>query len=479
MILSDAPIVVDLDGTLLQTDSLHESVLRLVHDRPALAVRIPAWLRQGRAYLKRRIAESVSLEISSLPLNQAFLDWLKSEKATGRRLVLCTAADESIARAVANHVGIFDEVLSSDGRCNLSAKNKADALTARFGEKGFDYAGNSHDDLHVWRAARRAIVVNAPQSVARKAGLLCEVERIFQSQRPSVGTVFTALRLHQWVKNLLLLVAPIAAHQMLSASDAVTMVLAFCAFSLCASAIYIGNDLLDLDSDRAHPRKRMRAFAAGTLPLLTGILLAPGLLAMAFLLASWVNPGFMSWLALYFCLTVAYSMGLKRLLMLDCVLLAALYTIRITAGASVIDLDLSFWLVAFSVFLFLSLAFVKRYAELTAYAAQGDKRAIGRAYRVADLPLVMSIGVASGYAAVVVLAMYLNSDAVVRLYATPEILWCAVLVMIFWISWVWMKAHRGQMDDDPVLFALRDPASLMCGALSALILIGASQGWAW
>ena len=475
----DSPIAVDLDGTLILTDSLHESALRAVREDASALIRIPAWLSRGRAHLKHELAQRSAFNPETLPYNQSLLEWLKAQREQGRHLVLCTAADMSIARKVADHLGLFNEVMASDGQTNLSASAKAAALVEKFGPNGFDYVGNSADDLHVWKVARRAIVVNATDRVVRAAATVCPVDLVLAPPERTVGVVPKVLRLHQWVKNLLLFIAPLAAHQLPEGRQAVAMLLAFVSFSLCASAVYVMNDLFDLDSDRAHPRKRRRPFAAGEVKVSEGVVLAPLLLLLAFVFAGLVGNDFMEWLLIYFGLTTAYTWGLKRLILLDCVALAVLYTLRIIAGAAAAGLPLSFWLLAFSVFLFLSLAFVKRYAELAALTTSRDVQAPGRAYRVSDSPLVKSLGISAGYAAVVVLALYLNSEAVIKLYASPMTLWCAVLVMLFWVSWIWMKAHRGQMHDDPVLFALRDRMSLASGAMMAVIVVVASRGWPW
>lgn len=477
--MTDSPIVVDLDGTLIFTDSLHESALRAIRADAFAALRLPIWLLQGRAHLKRELAQRSPFSPETLPYNKRLLDWLTAQREQGRTLVLCTAADSAIAHGVARHLGLFDEVMASDGQTNLSARTKAAALVEKFGLRGFDYVGNSADDLHVWRVARRAIVVNATDSLARQAAQGCSVEAVLESQDRPPSMIPRVLRLHQWIKNLLLFVAPLAAHQIPQGGHSSAMLLAFLSFSLCASAVYILNDLFDLDSDRAHPRKRMRPFASGEVQVAEGAVLAPILLLSALLLAVPVGSEFMGWLAVYFGLTSAYTWGLKRLILLDCLALAVLYTLRIIAGAAAAGLPLSFWLLAFSLFLFLSLAFVKRYAELAALSLQQCVQAPGRAYVGSDAPLVKSLGITAGYAAVVVLALYLNSEAVIKLYALPMMLWCAVLVMLFWVSWIWMKAHRGQMHDDPVLFAIRDPMSLASGAAIAVIVLIASRGVPW
>jgi 4-hydroxybenzoate polyprenyltransferase/phosphoserine phosphatase len=476
---SPHPIVVDLDGTLIHTDMLHESALRLLRDKPLHVLRTPAWLMQGKAVLKQRLAERSGFNPAALPYNEQLLAWLRSERSAGRRLILCTASDLAIAEPIARHLGIFDEVIASDGARNLAGPHKAALLAERFGAGGFDYAGNSRADLHVWQVARRAIVVNAASGLAREAHARFEVERTFPPAARGFQALRRVLRLHQWLKNLLLFVPMLAAHRLAAPDAWMALVLAFVSFSLCASTVYIANDLLDLDSDRRHPRKRTRPFAAGTVPAWLGVLIAPLLLAGSFVLGTFVGDGFLSWLAVYFSVTCAYSWWLKRLVLVDCLTLAILYTLRIVAGAAAAGVALSFWLLAFSVFLFLSLAFVKRHVELLAHGGDEAEVVHGRGYYAPDAPLVQMLGICSGFSAVVVLALYLNSDAVAILYRSPQVVWGAVPVLLFWVSWVWLQAHRGNVHDDPLVFAVKDKASLCAGVVFALVLALGAVGLPW
>jgi 4-hydroxybenzoate polyprenyltransferase len=473
------PLVIDLDGTLIRTDMLHESALRIFRDRPFDTLRIPFWLSQGKASLKRNLAERTDFDPTSLPYNLELLDWLKQQRAIGRKLILCTASDHSIAIAISEHLGIFDEVMASDGVTNLAGKHKAEALENRFGKVGFDYAGNSRADLAVWQSARQAVVVNASSDLVKQAGICCKVERVFPALPVGLSAWRKVLRVHQWMKNLLLFVPLFAAHQITNQDTWLSLILAFFSFSLCASSVYIANDLLDLESDRQHPRKRNRPFASGVVPAWMGVIFAPILLLASLAIARHVGGNFLPWLVFYFVLTCAYSWGLKRLMLVDCLTLAVLYTLRIIAGAAAASMPLSFWLLAFSVFLFLSLAFVKRYAELQVQSLSGKQKVHGRGYYTSDAPLVQMLGITSGYAAVVVLALYLNSEAVLQLYRTPEFVWGAVPVMLFWVSWIWMQAHRGEMHDDPLVFAVKDKASLLAGAAFAVVLVIGTVGWSW
>jgi 4-hydroxybenzoate polyprenyltransferase len=469
-------VAVDLDGTLTLTDTLHESALCLLRDRPVNVLALPFWLFGGKAALKAKVADHVNLDVSTLPYNTVLIDWLKEERAAGRRIVLCTATDIRVAQSIADHLGLFDEVLASDGTTNNAGANKRATLEAKYGAKGYDYAGNSAADIAVWAGARQAIVVNAPESIAKQAGEVATVSKVFPPQAVEISHWLKMLRVHQWLKNLLLFVPLLAAHQIGNLQSLFTLILAFVSFSLCASAVYMANDLLDLESDRKHPRKRHRPFASASVPIKVGVVLAPLFAINSLLLGLMVGVAFTAWLVGYFLLTYAYSLWLKRLALIDCLTLAALYTLRIIAGAAAVAITLSFWLLAFSVFIFLSLAFVKRYAELQVQAGAGNSHAHGRGYAVADAPLVQTLGIAAGYAAVLVLALYLHGETVVTLYAQPELIWFSVPLMLFWVSWVWMKAHRGEMHDDPIVFAVKDKASLAVAALIAISFLLATKG---
>ena len=383
------------------------------------------------------------------------------QQAEGRTRVLCTASDAHYAHAIAAHLGVFDRVLASDGDTNLAGERKAAALREAFGERGFDYAGNAEVDLPVWRQARKAWVVNAPDALAARAGRECEVELHLPAERPGWRDWLRAIRLHQWLKNLLVFLPLLAAHKFLDAEAVVAAVQAFLAFGLCASGVYVLNDLLDLPADRLHPRKRLRPFASGRLPVMRGLLAAPLLALAGFALAAAVGDRFLLALGTYYLFTLAYSMRLKRIVMVDVVVLAGLYTLRIIGGTFAIGSALSFWLLAFSMFLFLSLAMLKRHTELAAMLASGRSSASGRGYEVDDLPLVQSLGSASGYLAVLVVALYINSPESVALYSHPRFLWLVCPLLLYWISHMWIVAHRGRMDDDPVVFAVTDRVSLL------------------
>ncbi|MDB5304430.1 MAG: Decaprenyl-phosphate phosphoribosyltransferase [Phycisphaerales bacterium] len=475
----DVPLCVDLDGTLIATDSLWEALLLLAKARPLDLAQTPFWASRGKAHFKQQVAERVKVDVALLPYRQDVLEFLREQKQSGRRLVLATASHRSVARAVADHLGIFDEVVASD-EDNLLGEAKLAELEKRFGAGRFDYVGDSASDVCLWKSARRAYLVAPGRKVLRKATAVCTPHRVFQ--RPDLGkAIFKAIRPHQWVKNLLLLVPLILAHRLGQGQKVFAAAYAFLAFSLCASAIYILNDLLDLEADRRHPTKRRRPFAAGKLSVQTGMALSIGLLACAFGLSLLLPWQFRGLLAVYLVLTTAYSFWLKRKLLVDVILLSVLYTHRIISGAAAVDVPLTMWLLAFSMFFFLSLAFAKRYSELIQVEDSGEAHIKGRGYEVRDLRVIESVGPTSGYLAVLVFCNYLDSPVVHDLYPGGRhmLLWLVAPVLLYWITRVWFIARRRQLHDDPIVFAIRDRRSHICGVIAGLIVLVASMHWKW
>lgn len=466
-----SPLCVDLDGTLIRSDLLVESALSLFARNPLMLFCMLAWLLHGKAYLKRQIALRVDLDAAHLPYHRGVLEWIR-EQQQSRPVVLCTASDVRLAEKVAAHVGGFESLLASDGSLNLSGRRKAQVLVDRYGERGFDYVGNAAADIEVWRHAHAAIVVESGTRLSMMAARTTPVARTFPAGRPSLRLWLKALRMHQWIKNSLVALPLLAAHRVLDVHAVMATALAFLSFGCCASSVYLTNDLLDLAADRQHHRKRHRPFAAGDLPLMAGPLVAGVLLLAGFVFAWFITPAFMLVLLGYYILTTAYSLRLKRQVMLDVVALAMLYTTRILAGAAAIHAPPSFWLLAFSMFVFLSLAMVKRYTELLAAQTSGKLKASGRGYDVNDIPLIQSLGGSSGYLAVLVLALYIDSTASEALYRHPHYLWMLCPLLLYWISRTWAIAHRGHMHDDPVVFAIKDKVSrivlLLCGVVALL-----------
>lgn len=464
----DAPLCVDLDGTLIRSDLLVESALALIAQRPWLIFAMLYWLLRGKAHLKRQIALRVELDPSALPYMHPLVEWLHEQRSR-RTIVLCTASDRKLAAPVADYVGVFDDVIASDGEVNLSGSNKAKALIERYGDKGFDYIGNAPVDLAVWKHARAALVVERGTALSNAAAKVTTVERRFHIRAGGLRAWAKALRIHQWIKNILVFLPLLASHRLFDPSAVLPSLLAFLCFGLCASSVYITNDLLDLPADRLHHRKRHRPFAAGTLPLVAGPVVALVLLVAGLGLAWLISKQFLLALVGYYVLTSAYSIRLKRIMMLDVIVLATLYTTRILAGTAAIAAKPSFWLLAFSMFIFLSLAMVKRYTELLTLQSSGKAKANGRGYDVDDIPLIQSMGSSSGYLAVLVLALYVDSTASMTLYRHPHYLWLLCPLLLYWISRTWAIAHRGVMHDDPVVFAVMDRTSRFIGLIAAII----------
>jgi 4-hydroxybenzoate polyprenyltransferase len=468
------PLVVDLDGTLIKTDLLVECICSLLRQEPLALFALPIWLLKGRAHLKREIAQRVQLDPTLLPYRTEMLDYLRAEHDKGRSIILATASDERYARQVADHLTLFDMVLASDGITNLAAERKRARLVAQFGEKGFDYVGNESRDLAVWSSARKAIVVSPKPRLKQAVVRVAQFESAFEEPGASLAEYLRALRPQQWLKNILVFVPLFAAHLFTEPILVVRTTIAFVAFCCCASSGYLVNDLCDLPADRHHPSKRLRPFASGGLPLVYGLVMAPALVVLGCLLSllvSWLLVGF---LLLYLTLTVAYSLRLKKVVLLDVFLLASFYTLRIIAGGLAAVVPLSVWLLAFSMFLFLSLAFIKRYAELVIMRSVDGDHVKARSYELSDAGLLVSKGTASGYAAVLVLSLYIASGSVKVLYSTHQVLWLVCPLLLYWIGYLWLVAHRGTMYHDPLVFAVRDRTSrilIMLMLAAALIAI--------
>lgn len=468
------PLVVDLDGTLIKSDLLLETASRFLVEHPFQSFKLFAWLAKGRSNLKLRLAEATNIDITSLPYNQELISWLRAEKELGRRIVLATASDRLLAERVAAHIGLFDAVLASDGTINLKAGAKCEALVGLYGAGGFDYVGNDWVDLAIWHSAAKAHVISNSTRLVKKVKNLSNFGRAFTyGSPPTFVTLIQSMRLHQWTKNLLVFVPLLAAHQYSQVHSCVQALLAFFVFGLTASSVYLLNDLVDVIDDRHHPRKRNRPLAAGTLSLLFGWLAWPIILAIAFTLCGPIGGlpvGFSVTLAAYFLITMAYSLRLKQYPVVDVLTLATLYTLRIIAGAAAISVALSFWLLSFSMFVFLSLALVKRYGELRNARDAGKSGVLrGRGYEAQDLEMVSSLGGSAGYSAVLVLALYIQDSHTAILYSTPTIIWLACPLLLFWISRVWLIAHRGNMHDDPIVFALKDRVSWFIAASLAIV----------
>lgn len=468
-------LVVDLDGTLCRTDTMHEAILNLVATDPIQLLKLPSWLMKGKAEFKASLADLGVLTAEALPLNEDVVEALQKARAEGRHTSLVSASDHRQVTAIAEATGLFDEAYgTADGR-NLKGDEKARFLTERYGENGFDYIGDDPADVAVWTHARSAITVGAGDSLKRAAEA---ANPSTTHLSPPIGAgrpMLKALRPHQWSKNALLFLPLLAAHDF---SALPSVLLGFVAFCLTASAVYVINDLMDLRADRAHPRKKFRPFAAGDLSARRGLLMAVVLLFLALIFGLMTgNLGFLAVMAAYFAATFAYSLWLKRKLIIDVLMLGGLYTIRIIAGGAAGGIDLSPWILVFSIFIFLALAAVKRQAELMDQTATG-RSASGRAYEVDDLPILRGIALSAGQASVLVLALYISSDSVRALYAFPSLLWLVCPLLLYWVLRMVMKTHRGAMTDDPIVFAVKDRVSILT-VLMVIILGISATAWPW
>ncbi len=466
---TELPLAVDLDHTLVRTDVGVESLAALMFTRPLYLLVLPFWAIRGLAYAKRRIVELVTLEFDSFPQNSEVVQFVRDERARGRKVVLVTASDQRIADESAKLFQCFDEAIGSNGTTNLKGPNKAKFLVDRYGEKRFVYVGDSSADLTVWQHSGGAVVVDYLDGARTNAAAkLCTIEKTFAiPQRGLLKLWSKQLRVHQWAKNLLLILPLILAHQVFNDAKWASVLIGVLAFSFVASTVYILNDTSDLVADRSHRTKRMRPLASGELRIESALVVAAMLLSVAALLIVCFIPQMMGITLFYFVLTCLYTWRGKEQLGLDVMMLAGLYCVRIFAGGIVANVALSQWLLTFAGFLFLSLACVKRVAELS--RLEGDllntEGLNRRAYTLADLPTLTALGVGAGLMSVLVASLYFSGSEVTSLYRNPVVLFSGVLpVITFWISRLWLLAGRGSDKlEDPVLYAITDKVSLLCG----------------
>jgi len=473
--LIETPIFVDLDGTLVRTDLLFEAFLARAKSNPLTILFAFWWLISGGpALLKMKLSDGFDADVEHLPYNSAVLSYLRTEREKGRRVYLATASHRSVATQVATHLALFDGIIATDAATNLKGQHKLAAIQARAAGEPFEYLGDSPSDLPVWSAAAVAGIVSAPDGLAARVERTAPLSFRLGERGSPAAAILRAIRPHQWAKNVLIFIPLLSSHRVFDVPAIFTDALVFVAFCLCASAVYLVNDLLDLRSDRAHAKKRERPVASGDLSIRAAAIASLFFLAAAFLVAFSISLPVVAVLAVYFIVTLAYSIWLKQVAMLDIIVLAALYTLRIIAGFVAVAVPLSFWLLAFSLFIFVSLAFMKRCSELYNLRRNAVERVQGRGYVAADYEQLASLGSASGYISILILALYMNSAEVVKLYDRPEILWGVCPIVLYWVSRAWLLAHRGQMDEDPIVFALRDRISYVCAALCAACAVAAT-----
>jgi 4-hydroxybenzoate polyprenyltransferase len=468
------PLCVDLDGTLVKSDTLVDSIFALVRQNPLAAFKLPVWLLRGKAGFKEEIGKRILLSAETLPYNQPLLEYIRAEHAAGRRIYLATATEERLADSIAKYLGLFSGVIATSGGKNLSGRAKLEAIQDQFPQQPFAYMGNASPDKVLLTNAEVAMLANP------RLGLVASLQRqgisvaqVFEDRGSKFKALIRAMRISQWPKNILIFVPMLLAHILFSKEKWLAAGIAFLCFSCTASATYILNDLLDMESDRRHARKRNRPFAAGELSGKAGAALMLVLLAIAAGLTRLEPPRFVLCLGLYFVTTLAYSFVLKKIALVDVLTLAGLYTVRLIAGAAATHVPLSAWFQTFSLFFFLSLAVVKRYSELHNLRQSGTTPKNGRGYQVDDIEQLRSFGTASGYAAVVVFSLYINTPETAKLYSHPHWLWLMAPLLIYWISRIWLLAHRGELDEDPVVFALTDRWSPLFALIALIVMRGA------
>lgn len=468
------PLCVDLDGTFLLTDSLLESILGAIKLKPIVLLLIPFWLLKGRANLKSQITKFFIPNVETLPINDEVLKFITEQKLKNRKIILTTATNIKVAENIVNNYAVFDEFFASSNENNLRASNKANFLIEKFGEKQFDYIGNSFDDLKVWQFSNNAILVNPSKNLVKK------VQRINQNivsislNKTTFYDYIQQIRIHQWLKNILIFLPFLLAHK-INLQNLINSTLAFIAFSFIASFVYIINDLFDLESDRRHPTKKYRPLACGKISISKAFFISLILfIAGSVISIKFLNIYFISTLAIYLFITTIYTFYVKRIVILDIITLSLLYTIRLIAGGVSTYIEVSEWLLGFSLFFFLSLATMKRYTELLIINEQNKTKTSGRGYSIKDISLIRTIGLSTGYLSVLIFSLYLNSFKVISLYKNPKILWLITLSLLYWISRLWLISHRGEMNDDPIIFIAKDKISYFIGIIIIILMIWAS-----
>lgn len=473
---SEKPSVVcaDVDGSVIATDLLYESLLFALKQDIWILFFVPFWLLRGRAYLKQQLAaRAAGMSLELMPMNAEVVSYLRAAAESGQRVIFASASDARLVERLADQFDFVSAVIASDGNSNRKGSAKAQAIREVVGDSSWEYIGDSSADFDVWREAAHVVCVSSNPKFAARVKSRYPTADVLEKEPCSIKVVLRALRVHQWMKNILVFAPLVLAHQIFNAPGWLMAGAAALSFSLCASGVYLLNDLLDLEADRRHPRKKKRPCASGVFPISRALALAPILFVLAFAIALAVQPEFSVVLGIYLILTSAYSYRLKALALVDIILLAILYTIRIVGGGIATGIHLSQWLLGLSMFIFFSLACVKRFSELLVLQQRKEHRTWGRGYAVSDMEQVASFGTASGYIAVLVLALYVSGKEVAALYANPTVIWMACPLLLYWISRIWLLARRGLVHDDPLVFALQDKVTYAVAAIGALIFFGA------
>lgn len=468
----EIPICVDLDETLISSDSLADSIFCAIKNHPHIIFLLPFWILKGKFYFKKRILHYYQINPETLPYRAEILDFLKQKKSEGRKIILITASLQEVADSVANYLGIFDGSYGTSSKKNLKAANKTLFLVDKYGKAGFDYIGDSKADLAVWEKARKSVLVEPSSKILKKVKSFNNIEKVFIGKKNYLMLILKEIRVHQWLKNFLIFLPLLMAHKLDHIELIIKSITAFFSFSFVASFVYVINDLLDIDSDRKHPRKKNRPIASGNLSIKIALII--GLILLIFGMGSsliFLSTEFSIVLLIYLLITTLYSFYLKKIYILDIFILSMLYTIRLIGGAVAIDVVVSKWLLAFSVFLFLSLAILKRFTELRVMQMENKSKTSGRGYNVDDLNLISILGPTSGYLSVVIFTLYIYSPEVLKLYSVPELLWPVAIFILLWITRIWFLANRNEMDDDPIVFAVKDKTSHLIFTIITILII--------
>lgn len=470
---STAPLCVDLDGTLIKTDTLYESILLLISKNILLIFILPFWLSKGKAYFKSMLAKHCVPDATKLPYRTEVLEYIQQRKNTGCEICLVTAANENIAKSVYEFTGIFDSYHGSNESTNLKGASKAKLLCAKYGDKQFDYIGDSRSDLIIWQHCRKPIITGKlvnNRFINQKLKNSACIDSKYHSNHAIF--ILKSLRIHQWIKNTLIFIPLISSLTIFRFEYLISALYAFMSFSLIASAIYLVNDMLDIENDRYHTTKMNRPFANGDMNIIEGVIIVPVLILASLLIAINMLPlAFLMTLLTYLAITIMYSIFFKKIVLVDVITLSFLYTMRIISGAFATGINLSFWLLAFSMFLFTSLAILKRYSELQRIYTTGDERPGGRGYKASDIRILQSMGITSGYLSVLVFALYINSPSISELYINPEFMWIICPLLLYWIGRMWMQGERGNIVEDPVIFAAKDKYTYLVFILSSVFIL--------
>lgn len=470
----DIPLCVDLDGTLAHSDTLWESLLILLKANPFMLIALVFWAFKGRAHLKAEVSKRVFLDPEFLAYNAAVVALVRNAYDKGRNTVLVTGAHRDVANSVASHLGIFKSIMASNATTNNTGNTKRDGLLAAYGENNFDYIGNSRADIPAFNAASKVVVVRPDRAAARWHNN--NTSELLEGPPSGLKVMIKAVRLHQWLKNMLVAVPFILTHEIDNLALWITVIIAFYSFSFMAGAVYLVNDMLDLAADRAHPRKRNRPLASGSLSVPNGLIMAVLLFVASIVLALFVSFDFFVILIVYVVMTTLYSFWLKKKLLIDVFTLAGLFTVRIIAGTIAVNAPHSYWLLAFSLFFFLSLAMVKRYSELWKEQNDNSSTAVGRGYLPIDFEMIGQAGISSAFAASLVLALYIDFQSSQGTYAAPFLLWPLCPIILFMLLRIWMLTRRGFMEDDPLVFLLEDWRSQCLCAIGGLFVLLAVMG---